>query len=218
MNKLKIILAEDHNLVRNGIKMLLESQADIEVVAEAGDGKQVLEYIESGLIPDIVLADINMPEMDGISLIKAIKLSHPDIKVVILSMLDHEKYVMQAFMEGSYGYILKNVNESEMLFALKTVAGGAKYLCVELTGTLLNRFIRETSAQSEQDEIQVDLSMREIEVLHLVAEGYTNQEMADKLFLSKRTIEGHRQMLIDKTGSKNTASLIRFAVVNGYLN
>lgn len=218
MNKLKIILAEDHNLVRNGIKMLLESQADIEVIAEADDGKQVLEHIASGLIPDIVLADINMPEMDGISLIKAIKLTHSDIKVVILSMLDNEKYVMQAFMEGSYGYLLKNVNESEMLFALKTVAGGSKYLCVELTETMLDRFIHETASQSEQEEIQVDLSMREIEVLHLVAEGYTNQEMADKLFLSKRTIEGHRQMLIDKTGSKNTASLIRFAVVNGYLN
>ncbi len=218
MNKLKIILAEDHNLVRNGIKMLLESQADIEVIAEADDGKQVLEHLAAGIIPDIVLADINMPEMDGISLIKAIKLTYPDIKVVILSMLDNEKYVMQAFMEGSYGYILKNVNESEMLFTLKTVAGGSKYLCVELTETLLNRFIHQTSAQTKQDEIQVDLSMREIEVLHLLAEGYTNQEMADKLFLSKRTIEGHRQTLIDKTGSKNTASLIRFAVVNGYLN
>ncbi|SDH26470.1 DNA-binding response regulator, NarL/FixJ family, contains REC and HTH domains [Pedobacter terrae] len=218
MNKLKIILAEDHNLVRNGIKMLLESQADIEVIAEADDGQQVLEHLAAGIIPDIVLADINMPQMDGISLIKAIKLTYPGIKVVILSMLDNEKYVMQAFMEGSYGYILKNVNESEMLFALKTVAGGDRYLCVELTETLLNRFIHQTSAQTEQEEVQVDLSMREIEVLHLVAEGYTNQEMADKLFLSKRTIEGHRQTLIDKTGSKNTASLIRFAVVNGYLN
>jgi len=218
MNKLKIILAEDHTLIRNGIKMLLESQADIEVIAEADNGKQVLEHLESGIIPDIVLADINMPEMDGISLIKAIKLTHPDIKVVILSMLDHEKYVMQAFMEGSYGYLLKNVYEREMLFALETVAGGARYLCVELTETLLNRFIHQTSGQTEHEDIQVNLSMREIEVLHLVAEGFTNQEMADKLFLSKRTIEGHRQTLIDKTGSKNTASLIRFAVVNGFLN
>ena len=198
--------------------MLLESQADIEVIAEADNGKQVLEHLESGIIPDIVLADINMPEMDGISLIKAIKLTHPDIKVVILSMLDHEKYVMQAFMEGSYGYLLKNVYEREMLFALETVAGGARYLCVELTETLLNRFIHQTSGQTEHEDIQVNLSMREIEVLHLVAEGFTNQEMADKLFLSKRTIEGHRQTLIDKTGSKNTASLIRFAVVNGFLN
>ncbi|WP_406827216.1 response regulator [Pedobacter sp. KACC 23697] len=218
MNKLKIILAEDHNLVRNGIKMLLESQADIEVIAEADDGKQVLEHLVSGIVPDIILADINMPEMDGISLIKAIKSTHPHIKVVILSMLDQEKYVMQAFMEGSYGYLLKNVNESEMLFALKTVADGAKYLCVELTETMLNRLINQTSAQAEQEKNQVDFSMREIEVLHLVAEGYTNQEMADKLFLSKRTIEGHRQMLIDKTGSKNTASLIRFAIMNGFLS
>lgn len=215
---LKIILAEDHIIVRNGIKLLLESQDGIQVIAEADNGKDVLELIESGNIPDIILSDINMPEMDGISLVREIKSTYPNIKLIILSMLDNEKYVLQAFSEGCHGYLLKNVNENEMLFALNTVASGTKYLCVELTEKLLDRFIQTLSMQSEYEENQIDLSMREIEVLHLVAEGFTNQEMADKLFLSKRTIEGHRQMLIDKTGSKNTAALIRFAVVNGFLN
>lgn len=215
---LKIILAEDHIIVRNGIKMLLESQSGVQVIAEAANGLEVLELIAAGNIPDIVLTDINMPEMDGISLIKELKSTHPHVKVVVLSMLDNEKYVAQAFIEGCNGYLLKNVNEDEMVFALKTVSAGTKYLCAELTQKVLERYVQNLSLQSHNNNQQIDLSMREIEVLHLVADGYTNQEMADKLFLSKRTVEGHRQTLIDKTGSKNTAALIRFAVVNGYLN
>ena len=215
---LKIILAEDHIIVRNGIKLLLEAQAGVQVIAEAATGLEVLDLIQKGTVPDVVLTDINMPEMDGISLIKTLKASHPEIKTIILSMLDNEKYVAQAFMEGSNGYLLKNVTEDEMTFALKTIADGQKYLCGELAQKLLDKLIQNLTVQSEQASQHIDLSMREIEVLHLVAEGYTNQEMADKLFLSKRTVEGHRQTLIDKTGSKNTAALIRFAVTNGFLN
>lgn len=215
---LKIILAEDHVIVRNGIKLLLDSQAGVEVIAEARNGLEVLDLIKSGLQPDIVLTDINMPEMDGISLIKKLKTDYPAVKTIVLSMLDNEKYVAQAFLEGSCGYLLKNVNEDEMLFALKTVNNGTKYLCTELAQKLLDRFTQTLVQQSELANQRIDLSMREIEVLNLIAEGFTNQEMADKLFLSKRTVEGHRQMLIDKTGSKNTAALIRFAVVNGFLN
>jgi DNA-binding NarL/FixJ family response regulator len=215
---LKIILAEDHIIVRNGIKLILDSQPGVQVIGEADNGKEVLDLIASGTIPDIVLTDINMPEMDGISLIRELKEKWPDIKTIVLSMLDNEKYVAQAFLEGSQGYLMKNVNEDEMMFALKTVHSGTKYLCCELAQGLLDRLLHNVAAQTEQTHTQIELSMREIEVLHLIAEGYTNQEMADKIFLSKRTVEGHRQSLIDKTGSKNTAALIRFAVTNGYLN
>lgn len=215
---LKIILAEDHVIVRNGIKLLLEYQSLVEVIGETSSGQGVLDLIDSGIVPDIVLTDINMPDLDGIGLIKALKTKYPEVKVIVLSMIDSEKYVAQAFLEGSHGYLLKNVNEDELMFALKTVSNDTKYLCVELAQKLLDKLIGTISAQTEQVSHHVDLTMREIEVLHLLAEGYTNQEMADKLFLSKRTIEGHRQMLIDKTGSKNTAALIRFAVANGYLN
>lgn len=215
---LKIILAEDHVIVRNGIKLLLEYQSLVEVIGESSNGQGVLDLIATGVIPDIVITDINMPELDGIGLIKALKILHPSLKVIILSMIDSEKYVAQAFHEGSYGYLLKNVTEDELMFALKTVSNGTKYLCVELAQKLLDKLIGNISAHSKQVSHQVDLTMREIEVLHLLAEGYTNQEMADKLFLSKRTIEGHRQILIDKTGSKNTAALIRFAFINGYLH
>ncbi|MDY0907473.1 response regulator transcription factor [Pedobacter sp. CFBP9032] len=215
---LKIILAEDHIIVRNGIKLILDSQPGVQVIGEADNGKEVLDLIASGTIPDIVLTDINMPEMDGITLIRELKKKWPEVKTIVLSMLDNEKYVAQAFLEGSRGYLMKNVNEDEMMFALKIVHSGTKYLCCELSQSLLDRLLNSVAAQTEQTQMQIELSMREIEILHLIAEGYTNQEMADKIFLSKRTVEGHRQSLIDKTGSKNTAALIRFAVTNGYLN
>ena len=215
---LKIILAEDHIIVRNGIKLLLEYQSWVEVIGESSSGQGVLDLMASGMVPDIVITDINMQNLDGIELIKALKTLYPSVKVIILSMIDNEKYVAQAFQEGCYGYLLKNVTEDELIFALKTVSNNNKYLCKELTQKLLDKLIGTISMQSKLTSQQVDLTLREIEVLHLLADGYTNQQMADKLFLSKRTIEGHRQMLIDKTGSKNTAALIRFAVTNGFLN
>jgi len=215
---LKVILAEDHNIVRNGIKMLLESQGEIRVVAEANNGLEVLSYFSEGGHADIVIADINMPEMDGISLIGQLRTLSPSTHVVMLSMLDNEKYVAQAFIEGARGYLLKNVGEDELNFALRYVAGGGKYLCAELAEKLLDKLTQTTIQQPETNGQHIDFSLREMEVLHLIAEGYTNTEMADKLFLSKRTIEGHRQALIDKTGAKNTAALIRFAVVNGFIN
>ena len=215
---MKVILAEDHNIVRNGIKMLLESQGEITVVAEANNGLEVLNYFSEGGHANIVIADINMPEMDGISLIAQLRTLSPSTHVVMLSMLDNEKYVAQAFIEGARGYLLKNVGEDELNFALRYVAGGGKYLCAELAEKLLDKLTQTTIQHPETNGQHIDFSLREMEVLHLIAEGYTNTEMADKLFLSKRTIEGHRQALIDKTGAKNTAALIRFAVVNGFIN
>lgn len=215
---MKVILAEDHNIVRNGIKMLLESQGEITVVAEANNGLEVLSYFSEGGHADIVIADINMPEMDGISLIAQLRTLNPSTHVVMLSMLDNEKYVAQAFIEGARGYLLKNVGEEELNFALRYVVGGGRYLCAELAEKLLDKLTQTTIQHPETNGHHIDFSLREMEVLHLIAEGYTNTEMADKLFLSKRTIEGHRQALIDKTGAKNTAALIRFAVVNGFIN
>ncbi len=211
---MKIILAEDHNIVRNGIKMLLETTPNIEIVGEATNGKEVIEMVNNGQSIDIVLADINMPEMDGITLIKELKRIDPQIKVVILSMHDNEKYVVQAFLEGAAGYMLKNVSAEELIFSLKFIGNGGKYLCAELGLKMIDNLITHKQHQQEKTIADLDFSLREVEVLQLIADGLTNAEMSDKLFISKRTIEGHRQSLLDKTGSKNTASLIRFAVLN----
>lgn len=215
---LSIVLAEDHKIVRNGIRVLLEADKEISVAGEAINGREVMDLVNSGLQPDIVLADINMPELDGIALIRELKAVSPDTKVVILSMLDNEKYVTQAFSEGAFAYLLKNVSADELIFSLKHVHTGGKYLCAELSIRLLDRLLHTPGIPLDDKNAEIDFSAREIEILGLIAEGFTNSDMSDKLFISKRTIEGHRQSLIEKTGSRNTAALIRFAVLNGIVH
>ena len=212
---LNVLLAEDHNIVRNGIRMLLEMDKSINVIGEAMDGLQALEMVQKGMEVDIVLADINMPEIDGIALISKVKALNPNIKVMILSMLDNEKYVSQAFTEGASAYLLKSVSADELVFSIKHVSTGNKYLCSELSIRLLDRLIQKSNMEYGGVDISKNFSMREIDVLHLIAEGLTNSEMSDRLFISKRTVEGHRQSLIEKTGSRNTAALIKYAVLNG---
>lgn len=212
---IKVILAEDHNIVRNGIKLLLESQPDISIVAEASNGQQVLDLINGGHEVDIVLADLNMPQLDGLGLLARLKETTHTSKLIILTMLDSDKYVSLAFSAGACGYLLKNLGEDELVFAIKAVHAGNRYICTELALRMLDERLKK--AQSEKERTDIDFSSREIEVLSLIAEGYTNREMGEKLFLSKRTIEGHRQALLDKTNTKNTAMLIRFAYLNNYI-
>lgn len=214
---LNLMLAEDHNIVRNGIRVLLEADKEISIAGEAVNGRQALDLIIGGLQVDIILADINMPELNGISLIRELKIISPGTRVMILSMLDNEKYVAQAFHEGALGYLLKNVSADELIFALKHVHNGGKYLCAELSIRLLDKLISSPVMVINSAEPKLQFSEREIEILHLIAEGFTNSAMSEKLFISKRTIEGHRQNLIDRTGSKNTAALIRFAVTSGLI-
>jgi len=211
---LKVILAEDHNIVRNGIKILLEAEEDIEVVGEATNGQEVLDFLDAGNSPDLILSDINMPLMDGIMLLETLKEQYPQTKVILLSMLDNEEYITKAFQEGASGYLLKSAGADELIFALRHVNSGNKYLSSELSVKLLDR-VNSTISSTTLIKNDIEFSAREIEVLQLIAQGMTNLEMSEKLFLSKRTIEGHRQNLIEKTGSKNTAALIRFAVLSG---
>jgi len=213
---INILLAEDHNIVRNGIKMLLEADEQIRVVGEAVNGIEVLKQIAAQPI-DMILADINMPEMDGMQLLREVKQKHPKIKVIMLSMHDHEKYVMEAFKNGCDGYLLKNIGAEELIFAVKFVHQGRKYLCAELTMSLMDNLLKSKQYLTVMSENEIDFSLRELEILQLIAEGLTNLEMSEKLFLSKRTIEGHRQSLLDKTGSKNSAALIRYGVLHGLI-
>lgn len=211
---IKILLAEDHTIVRNGIIALLNDETEIEIIADAKNGQEVLNYLESGIEPDVILTDINMPGMNGIELIANLKENYPNIKVLILTMLEHEKYVIQCLDAGAQGYLLKNVNITEIVFAIKQITSGYKYICTGITLKLLS----QTSINNENAlsglKSDVEISKREIEILGLIAEGYTNSEIADKLFTSKRTIEGNRQNLLEKTGTKNTAALVSFVVRN----
>ena len=158
-----------------------------------------------------------MEGIDGITLIKEVKQLNPAIAVVILSMHDNEKYVLQSFAEEASGYILKSVSSNELIFALRFIASGQKYVCSEIVSKMIATLLENKHFQIDNEKSEIEFSSRELEILILIAEGYTNLEMAEKLFISKRTVEGHRQALIDKTNSKNTAALIRFAVLRGLI-
>ncbi|MDR2272362.1 MAG: response regulator transcription factor [Sphingobacterium sp.] len=219
MGKVKILLVEDHMVVRNGIKLLLESQDDFVVVGEASDGNEALQLLANELLPDMILTDISMDHMDGMELLRVIRARYPSIKVVILSMLNQIHYVIEGFELGLSGYLLKNVDYNELLFGLKHVASGGQYISAEISMTLLDQVISGENytdlANSTLPEF--DISERELEVLKLIADGFTNVEIADKIFLSKRTIEGHRQSLIEKLNVKNTAELVKVAFKSGIL-
>lgn len=216
---IKIILAEDHLVVRNGIKLLIDSQDNLTVIGEANNGEEVLALLEDGSKPDIVLSDISMSGMDGIELVERLKSDYPEIKVIMLSMMNSSQHVFQAFDKGAKGYLVKNVGYDELLFAIQHIHIGGRYLCEELAMMLVDKLqdVPASVANVEDLMSEMDISDRELEVLQLISEGYTNVEIADQLFLSKRTVEGHRQNLIDKTGVKNSAALIKLAVKSGLI-
>lgn len=219
MEKIRILLTEDHLVVRDGIKLLLESIADFEVVAEAGCGRETLELLSDGLETDIVMTDLNMANMDGFELLQQIAEDHPSVSVIVLTMLNSEQHVLKAFATGARGYLVKNVSAEEMIFAIQHVHRGKRYLCEEMSMNLVDKMIERSTIGTEMvDPTDFDLSSREMEVLELLGEGLTNLEIAKKLFLSKRTVEGHRQNLIEKTKAKNTPALIKFAVQYGLIN
>lgn len=218
MDKLKIILAEDHLIVRNGIKLLLDSQPGFEVVGEVSNSNEALDLIATGLAADLLITDLSMQQNDGLRLIRQLREQESPLKIIVLTMMNCELHVAKCFEAGAQAYLVKNVSAEELIFCVKHVGKGGRYLCEELTMKLVEKTIEEMSSPVQRiDPLTLDLSSRELEVLELLGEGFTNQQIAKKLFLSKRTVEGHRQNLIDKTKSRNTPALIRFAVLNGLI-
>ncbi|WP_374166696.1 response regulator [Arcticibacter sp. MXS-1] len=207
----KVTLAEDHFIVRQGIRALLEDQPWLSIIDEATNGNEVIEKIKGGVIPDILLTDIMMPDLDGLSLLEEVREIAPETKVLILSIIDRADQVIKAIHMGAKGYLLKSVSKEELLYALRHVMSGQPYICSELS----LKFLSKSSAGMDNykdKKPSIVLSKREKEVLHLISEGYTNKEIADMLYTSRRTVEGHRQNLIDKTNAKNTAELIKIAI------
>jgi DNA-binding NarL/FixJ family response regulator len=215
---INIILAEDHNIVRDGLKSLLKGESTFHIAAEAKDGKEVLDILQTGLQADILLTDMNMPIMGGLELTETVGKQYPNLKTIVLSALDNEKYVIQAFKTGASGYLLKSASADELTFAIKHVFAGYQYVCSDLTIRFLNRVLTIPDPIDVEKINDVDFSAREIEVLTLLADGMTNQEVADKLFTSKRTVEGYRENMIGKAGVRNTVALIRFAILRGIIS
>lgn len=214
---IRIILVDDHAIIRDGIRSLLEGEADFQIVGEAANGQKALELLAE-TPADLVLMDVNMPVMGGQEATAHISTDFPEIKVLILSMLDHVEYVRRLMEAGASGYILKNAGKDEIAFAIRFIMMGHQFMSSELGFGLLEKIQNVPYvALTEPGKKTGGLSQRELEVLKLIAEGLTTHEIASQLFTSRRTIETHRQNLIEKAKVKNTAALIRFAVTEGLL-
>ncbi|HHU98540.1 MAG TPA: response regulator transcription factor [Bacteroidales bacterium] len=208
MEKIRIALADDHQLFRNGLKILLGGYPEFEVVAEASNGTELLKVLEN-CPTDIVLMDINMPEMDGVEATSRISRQIPEVFVIALSMYGEEEYYYRMVEAGAKGFILKDSDISDVHDAIIAVHRGGNYFSQELLYHVIRRI-----KNREQEEKSSNLSRREKEILFKICEGLSNHEIAEELFISKRTVDKHRANLLAKTGSKNTASLILYAIKN----
>lgn len=209
MEQYSIILVDDHKLFREGLKLLLENLDYIDNVYEAANGEEFLKLVEKQQ-PDIVFMDIEMPVMDGITATRQVLKLHPGLNIIALSMYGDENYYTPMINAGAKGFILKNSGIQDVETAIHNVVSGNNYFSQEILNRLLNG-IRKKSKTKKSDE----LTEREEEVLFHICKGLSNQEIADTLYLSKRTIDKHRENLLAKTNSKNTAGLVMYAVKNG---
>jgi two-component system, NarL family, response regulator DegU len=213
MDKINVVLADDHVLVRNGIKAMLESDTEIEVIGEASNGAEALETAKS-LKPDILILDIRMPRMTGLEAAAKLRDVAPDTKAVILSMHDSEEYVLQALDAGAYGYILKDTDKIEFLKALKQVHAGNKYFSGAVSNVLANRLLNSNKSFTPKPvaDDPYHLTRREKEILRMIIDGKNNKDIADSQEKSVRTIETHRFNIMKKLGVTNAIDMVNKVV------
>ncbi|MBP1838912.1 response regulator [Formosa algae] len=209
---INVVLADDHILVRDGIKSLLEDQEGIHVVAEASNGKEALDVVETAL-PDVLIVDIRMPEMNGIEVVAELKKTNKAVKTLVLSMHDSEEYVLNAINAGADGYLLKGSSKEEFMKALQMIASGGKYFTGDISSIIINSMVNKGGQQVEEDqpEATFKLTKREKQILGLVLDGKSNKEIAEDLDVSKRTAEVHRFNLMKKLDVKNLIELTKVA-------
>ncbi len=216
MSRIRLLIADDHTVLRAGLTMLLNAQADMEVVGEASDGKEAVEKARA-LRPDVVLMDIAMPGAGGLEATKQICRALPKTKVLVLTMHNDESYLRQFLQAGAAGYVLKKAADTELTDAIRAVHRGDVFVYPSLTKALLNDYLGLPKSAGE-DEIEEDiLSEREREVLKLIALGYTHQQIADRLYLSIKTVETYKARLMEKLNLRGRADLVRYALSRGWL-
>ena len=209
-----ILLADDHNIVRQGLRAILQSEPHFRLVGEASDGIEAVRLAER-LKPDVLITDVMMPGLNGLEVTRQVSRSLPNTRIIILSMYTNDAYVLEALKNGALGYVLKDSQASDLIQAIKEVINGNRYLSPPLSERALELYMRKL--ESVPDDPYELLTTREREVLQLVAEGRTSAEIANRLFISPRTAEGHRANLMRKLGLQNNADLIRFALKRGIL-
>jgi two-component system response regulator NreC len=215
MMKIRILLVDDHTILRAGLKMMLNAQPDMDVVGEAHDGRLAVQETQR-LRPDIVLMDITMPDVSGIEATRQIKKALPDVKVLVLTMHENDEYVFQALRAGASGYILKEAADTELISALHVVQNGNFYLSPTAQSVMVGDYLQRVHTGEEKDSYS-SLTEREREILKLVAEGYTNNQIAERLVISPKTVDTHRTHIMDKLNLHSRAELVKYAMRRGLL-
>ena len=213
--KWRVVIAEDHMIIREGLRSLISSTKEFEVVGEAENGRQAIECVEK-IKPDLVLTDLSMPKMDGMDMIERVKKRSPDTKIIALTVHQEEDYVLTTLKAGADGYVLKDASYGELVTAMRTVLDDKHYLSPQISGKLIEGYLEGRKSQKVQLLREI-LTRREREILNLIAEGYTNKEISDSLYLSVHTVETHRHHIMEKLNVHSTAALISLAVEKGIL-
>ena len=213
MNKLRILLAEDHQTVREGIKLLINSQTDMEVAGEVGNGSAAIKAAQK-LLPDIIVMDISMPETNGLKATKKIRQVCPDVKVLTLTRHTDDAYLQQLIQAGASGYVLKQSAPTELIRAIRTIAEGNSYLDPALTNKLFGGY---TSRSALRGDRRSDLTDRESEVLRMIAWGFSNKEIGGKMDISVKTVEAHKANAMKKMDMRSRIDIVRYAILQGWL-
>jgi len=215
MNKTRVLLAEDHTIVRKGLVSILDNEFGMEVIGEAEDGREAVKKAEA-LNPDIVVMDISMPKLNGLDATRQIKKNFPEVKVIILTMHMDDEYVFEVLHAGASGYIIKQAAPTELITAIHSVVKGDIYLSPKISKTVIQEFLKQSVSGKTNAEPQ--LSEREREIVQLIAEGHPNREIGELLHISIKTVESHRSKIMDKLDLHSTADITRYAVRKGIIS
>ncbi len=213
MSKIKIIITEDHSMVREGIKLMLNTLENIEIVGDFPNGKELIDFLEKDNNVDIILMDLSMPIMNGIETTRIIKEKYKKIKIIAITMHDEQSFIIDMYKSGADGYVLKESGSEDLLKAIETVAQGKSYFTNDVSIKLINSLANNLIEPQKQL-----ISSRESEIIRLVSRGLKNKQIAEKLCLSARTVESHRRNILNRLNLKNTAEMINYAIKEGIVN
>lgn len=217
MSKIKIIMVDDHQIVRDGIKALIIDDENIEIIGEASNSNELFDLLQDNT-PDIILLDISLPDTSGIEIAKQISSEYEGIKILMLSMYMSEEFITNSIEAGAKGYLPKTTTQKELLDAIKSINNGGEFYNDTVSDILLKSYIKKTQGKNkEEEEKSINLTKRELEILKLFAEGLTNKEIADQLFISIRTVESHKNNIMQKLELKTTVELVKFAIKNNII-
>ena len=211
----RVVIAEDHTILREGLRALLSAESDLEVVGEAEDGRQAIQRVEE-LGPDLILTDLSMPKMNGVEAIREIKKHAPETKVLALTVHKAEEFILEVLQAGADGYILKDASSEELIMAIKSVLGGKRYLSPSVSQMVIEGYLEGRKSFRSSSPWDT-LTKREREILKLIAEGHKNKEIADYLYISVKTVEKHRANLMKKLGLHSAAALTAYAMERGLI-